>query len=224
MTWDFDRLLGNPNITWDIIQNNPQIHWNYEHFKMNVNLTYEIVKNNPSIKLVDRVMINTHFLNTCPWYKKVTKLTWEMLNNPIYNLSIDYRLWNLSYCIYLNPNTTWETVKNNPDKPWDYSQLSMNKNITWDIVKDSQDSSWNYSLLSLNQNITWDIVIDNPNIKWNWAYLCTNPSIFKLTDQDVKYISTIRYIQERWRDVLYNPKYTICRKRIMREFNELGEI
>jgi hypothetical protein len=224
LPWDFDRLSGNPNITWEIIKNNPQINWNYKHFRMNVNLTDEIVKNNPGIKLVDRVMINTHFLNTCPWYVKVTELTWEMLNNPIYNLSIDNIFWNRSYCIYLNPNTTWDVIKDNPDKPWDYSVLSKNTNITFDIVRDNPDKSWDYSVLSTNRNITWDVVLDNSHIAWDWVNLSSNPGIFKLTDQDVKFISTVRYIQKRWRDVLYNPKYVICRKRIMREFSELGEI
>jgi hypothetical protein len=218
LPWSKIALSANPNITLDIIKDNFHVDWYYEHFIMNVNLTYDIVKNNPGLPFNAYRILNTHYLQSCPWYINVTDLTWDTSN---------YKMCKslyLRFCIFLNPNTTWDIVINNPNKPWDYSELSMNQNITWDIVKASQDKSWNYSLLSLNQNITWDIVIDNPNTKWNWVNLSSNPSIFKLTDQDVKFISTVRYIQDMWRNALYNPKYTICRKRIMREFNELGDI
>ena len=42
--------------------------------------------------------------------------------------------WNYKL-LSINPNITWEFVKNNPDKPWDYYWLSANKSITWEIVK-----------------------------------------------------------------------------------------
>ena len=32
----------------------------------------------------------------------------------------------------MNPNITWETIENNPDYPWDYSQLSQNHHIGYD--------------------------------------------------------------------------------------------
>ncbi len=52
-----------------------------------------------------------------------------------------------------NPNITWEIVKNNPEKPWDYSMLSKNTNITWEIVQNNPDKPWNYyHYLSQNEN------------------------------------------------------------------------
>ena len=50
-----------------------------------------------------------------------------------------------------NPNITWDIVKTNPDKPWDYSGLSVNPNITWDIVLANPDKPWNYRWLSSNK-------------------------------------------------------------------------
>ena len=30
--WDYGHLSGNPNITWEIIQANPDIDWDYEKY------------------------------------------------------------------------------------------------------------------------------------------------------------------------------------------------
>jgi hypothetical protein len=143
-------------------------------------------------------------------------------------------------------NVTWDIVKNNPDKPWNYYYLSQN--VTWDTVKNNLYKPWYYPQLSYNANITWDIVEGSRggqgsqgsqgtqgsqgsqvgHIAWNWHSLSANPSVFRLTTDDIKLLSKIvpnvRCIQARWRDAFYNPRYKICRQRILKEFNELGSI
>ena len=37
----------NPNITWEIIQNNPDFNWDWGNISKNPNITWEIIKNNP---------------------------------------------------------------------------------------------------------------------------------------------------------------------------------
>ncbi len=221
LPWCIDEFSFNPNITWDIIKKHPNVNWNYGMFIVfNDNVTHDVVKNNPDILVyVPReYMNNKYYIQSCPWYLDVTDATWDMMKH--YNNCILY----IGFCIGKNPNLTWDFVKNNTNKPWDYQQLSSNPTITWEIVKNNLDKPWDYSQLSLNQKITWDIVQENPQVEWNWGLLCANPSIFKLTDQDVKFVSSVRYIQKMWREALYNPKYAICRKRILKEFIELGDI
>ena len=47
----FTVILGsNPNITWEIVQNNPQIPWNHNYLSQNPNITWEIIQNNPQIR------------------------------------------------------------------------------------------------------------------------------------------------------------------------------
>jgi hypothetical protein len=67
-------------------------------------------------------------------------------------LSKIQKYWNW---LSANPNITWEIVKDNPDKPWDWCGLSYN--------------------LSENSNISWKIVEANPDKPWNWEYLSKNP-------------------------------------------------
>ena len=73
--------------------------------------------------------------------------------------------------------TLWDIVEANPDKPWDYGQLSINPNITWDIVEANPDKRWNYSWLSANPNITWEIIQANPDKPWKYSCLSRNPNI-----------------------------------------------
>ena len=44
----------------------------------------------------------------------------------------------------------FDYIKNNPDKPWNYSYLSKHPNITWEIVQNNPDFPWEYNYLSNN--------------------------------------------------------------------------
>ena len=55
------------------------------------------------------------------------------------------------------PNTTddeskkwFQYILNHPDKPWNYTNLSLNPNITWNIVQAMSDKKWDYLYLSVN--------------------------------------------------------------------------
>ena len=71
-----------------------------------------------------------------------------------------------------------DIIKENPNKPWDYDELSSNRNVTWDFIKKNFDRKWNYSALSSNPNITWDIIKANPSLPWSYySGLINNPNI-----------------------------------------------
>ena len=46
LNWDYYELSRNPNITWDIVLSNPNKEWNYDMLTVNPNITIEIIKNN----------------------------------------------------------------------------------------------------------------------------------------------------------------------------------
>ena len=68
----------------------------------------------------------------------------------------------------------FDYIKENPDKDWNYINLSLNPNITWEIVQSNPDKPWNYKCLSKNQNITWEIVQENPDKPWKYSLLSLN--------------------------------------------------
>jgi hypothetical protein len=156
--WNYDDLSLNPNITWNIIINNPDKPWNYAFLSKNINITWNIVKNNPNKEW------DYNYLSSNP------NITWNIVKN---NLD---KNWNYDY-LSLNPNITWDIVKNNLDKKWNYDYLSFNPNITWEIIQNNPDKPWNYWNFSENPNITWDIIQNNPNMNWNYKNLNLNINI-----------------------------------------------
>ena len=76
-------------------------------------------------------------------------------------------------------NYWFENIINNYNKEFVgyFDLLSENVNLTWDIVKANPNKSWDYNLLSSNPNITWDIIKANPNKKWSYEKFSENPNV-----------------------------------------------
>lgn len=49
--------------------------------------------------------------------------------------------------------------------------------VTWEIVRDNPYKPWDWSVLSGNANITWENVRDNPHLPWNWFWISRNPKV-----------------------------------------------
>jgi hypothetical protein len=191
--WDYDTLVLNPNITWDILKKNlkrdritcgnlsrhpkvtwdivkanPDIKWCYSSLISNPNITIEIIKANPDKNW------NFDALNNNP------NITWDFIKkNP------DIK-WSYSV-LSSNPNITWDIIKANPDKPWCYTNgLISNPNITFNIIKDNPDKFGSYiftcehnNMSSINRlkSLTWNTIKANPDIPWHYGALGNNPNI-----------------------------------------------
>jgi len=105
-------LSQNPNITWEIVQANPDKDWNYGFLSENPNITWDIIKANP-----DKGW--SYF-----WLSANPNITWDIIQS---NSDKDWKYYMLSK----NPNITYEIIKENKDKDenkvWDFSILSQNK-------------------------------------------------------------------------------------------------
>jgi uncharacterized protein len=156
--WDYGILSENPNITWEIVQANPEKSWRYDYLSKNPNITWDIVQANPEKRW------SYGYLSENP------SITWEIVQaNP-------EKQWSYG-SLSGNPNITWEIVQANPQTPWNYNILSGNPNITWEIVQANPQKPWKYNILSRNPNITWEIVQANPRKPWDYSALSENPNI-----------------------------------------------
>ena len=64
-------ISENPNITWEIIENNPDKDWSWMFISENPNITMEIIENNPDKNW------DWYFISCNP------NITWEIIeNNP----------------------------------------------------------------------------------------------------------------------------------------------
>lgn len=164
---DMFFLSWNPSVTWEFVENNPNLTWKYYWLSCNPNITWKIIRDNPDKE----------------WdYKRVScnpNITWEIVrNNPTYD-------WDYNW-LSINPNITFEIVQNNKEFPWNYSWFSLNPNITPEIVKNHPEFPWDYRNIMKNPNTTWDHILtgytldtdisENPNI--NWRIVKNNKNLF----------------------------------------------
>ena len=49
-----------------------------------------------------------------------------------------------------------EMIKENPDKPWDWEEISCNPNITMEMIKENPDRPWNWNgIILIIQILPW---------------------------------------------------------------------
>lgn len=200
---DTEYISSHEAITWDFIQQNPEIKWDFEWVSMNPNISFSIVDNNPNYDW-DYQELSRHL-----------DLTWD------YILKNRDKDWDWAYIFnYLEITPT--LIQDNPLIPWEYEILATNKSITWEIVKinshihvESYDSinntaikwaqdppkyniwfcellqsnpniKWkdiqempyhNYDEISINPNITIDIIRAYPEKPWNFSRFSQNKSV-----------------------------------------------
>lgn len=117
LPWDWRSVSEKPNIKLEYIINNLELPWDWDN-----------ISENPSIKMKD--IVNN------------PKLPWNW-SNVIFNptLSFNFVKSNLEKKILHNkiPKESWSDISanvtmgdiiNNPNKPWDFSHISMNPNLT----------------------------------------------------------------------------------------------
>ena len=73
---------------------------------------------------------------------------------------------------------TFDIIKANPTLPWNWDDISMNPNITVAIIKQYPQYPWNlYYFASQNKTVTEATITANPDFKWNIIHLCSNDNI-----------------------------------------------
>jgi hypothetical protein len=118
--------------------------------------------------------------------------------------------WNWRF-ISMNPNLTWEIVKNRPDLPWNWESLSGHPNITLDIINANPDKPWYWPHFSLyNPNLTWEDVRKEPNITSVCVYNhklieSWKQTPFKFTDLQSRLLSYSRRIKDEYKNRYSRP-------------------
>ena len=119
--------------------------------------------------------------------------------------------------------TRWDTIQNNPERPWNWDGISYNKNITWEIIQANPERPWNWGNISFNPNITWEIIQDNPDKEWVWFNISQN----KMNKGRERWIDNLRLriikalqIQRHWRNCSCNLEYRLARKLIKAKLDD----
>ena len=110
------KLGENPNVTWEIIQSNPQIEWDMDSVSENPSITWDVVTKNPEYEW--------SYSGLC----SNPNITWDIVSQRLWR-KWDY--WRLGR----NPNITSDIVLKNRDKPWRHTSLCQNPNVDWSVIE-----------------------------------------------------------------------------------------
>ena len=128
--FNWNTISKNPNITMNLILNNPTKPWIYSQISENPNLTIKILKTNPT-KQWDWNKISCN--------KNITKN--DILNNHTLK-------WNWKY-VSKNPNVPIDFILNNNMVDWRY--VSHNPNLTMNFILNNLDKKWDWNAICQNE-------------------------------------------------------------------------
>ncbi len=187
--WDPECLSWSCDITWAIIvAPHTEIDWCWKRISaLNPNITKEIILQNPE-KPWDRECTNARFFTSwddilrsppsalCLWVWLLLSRnpevgTWEHVRDH------PHFPWNW-LALSMNPQVaTWERVRDYPEFPWCWDALSGNPKVaTWDHVwTTNPELPWDWGIYS--DIVEWEHVRAHPDLNWNWGNLSGNPKV-----------------------------------------------
>ena len=169
--WEWYHISENITITWDQVLANPNLPWDYRGLQNNINITPEIILANTEC-FFEWKYSNGNLNHYCNPFQLD-----EMISSDKYP--------GLTYCYYQhlskNSKLTWEYIKKNIDKNWNWYYIIKNRCITWDHISNKELKPYLcWSAISQNPNITPKIISDNFQKPWNWFDMTFNPNLFTL--------------------------------------------
>ena len=247
--WDWYKLSMNPNITMEIITDNPYILFEKKGLLQNPSITIQNIETNIQFfeENIEYIVCNDNITiehierhNDIPWdFMLLSKnksipldfieknideeWSWEDLSSNK-NLTVDF-IKKYSHkpfnwkIISAHECIKWEDIIDN-DLPWDRQGVSLNPNITWQIVKTNPDYKWCFKMLSANKNITFNIIKNNLNYNWCSEYIAKNDNVtFDTMKNDFILKNYMRYFSAN-RNL--TPKIIMDNPDINWNFNEIS--
>lgn len=137
------ELSKHPSVTWNIIQNNPELPWEETFMVANPNISLDIIQ-----KLVEKSHIDCLIL-TNPSLTIEQIMSIPKCRKAMENMHEDSSSMYLYYYCQ-NSRITWKDLKKVKKSEKNMKSISLNPNITWDIVRGNINRPWDWSRLSSN--------------------------------------------------------------------------
>lgn len=203
IAWSMYGFSQNRNVTIETVLAHPKIKWDANGLTLNPNMTYDIIKAHPEIS------------------------------------------WNMQI-LCLNRNITPEIVMANPREAWCLDYLFDNSNFTYDFIGASvgvipwdslhleffdsylmtkqewPNVEYDPYLMSMDPRATFEYVAKNKEKPWDFKILFKKRDFFKICEKDLqrRYYAANK-IAAKFKEANANPEYTLCRRRLEREFSEI---
>jgi hypothetical protein len=190
LPWKWETLSSNPNITWDIVQKNRHCNWDYKYLSRNPNITWKMIQQNPKKNWDWEAISENSRITTCKRVEEHPEYPWVwrgLCRNPNINphiLSKHLITWDTVHI-----TTILQDIKQHPEKTLDWENISRNPEITWEVVQQYPDKPWDWYELSFHIDAPLEIIVQKlPPHHTNWIM---NPiSHNKRTALREKYLQT----------------------------------
>ena len=189
LPWNFNDMSSNENITPNVIMANPHCHWNYSKLcqKMPLDFLYENKLDYDSLSNNLNITINYIIEHQDqPWnygslacnrsitfedIQRTPYLPWDI--EDLYYDHTDKMIDILpNYCISwrrASHEASLDTIIKHPNKPWNYSELSLNPRVTIEYIRQNKDQCWVWDTLTNKFNV--EELISNRDLPWVWKNL-----------------------------------------------------
>jgi hypothetical protein len=110
--------------------------------------------------------------------------------------------------------------------PIDHINVSMIPHLRIDEILTHTNINWCWADLSeYLETISIEEVETHPKIPWSWLHLSRNPKILEVSDKEyeeaAKAIIAANRIKRQFRRAITDPSYSMCVKRLRKEFDEM---
>lgn len=194
--------IFNPNLTRQIVQENPNFDWEGNGFFHRAILSARIDLNPP-----------------CPpWgFIPYENLTWEIVHK---HLDQYDTLWNPWSC---RASVTCDIIEANMDRPWNWYWVTRNPNLTWEFVEKYKDKPWDWKYMIRLPIITYEIVCNNPTRFSIQEFLIENPNVTVKILQKInsQYFGLLPWFVNTWGLLSCNPcmPYAYMKKNQSKNWN-----
>lgn len=244
--WKPDQLVKNPNFDWSWVDRFQKWPWNWKKLSMcnptiDVVLRYldkpwdwDILTIEPGPTFADMVRYPN-----LPW--NIEMLLFQEISD---DTDLDFlRMYKDRYddiaWIDHSRRVTWDLVKKSPDLPWRYdivtidiktlddlafletiymhvNWMHLSKNVNVNLILAYKSLPWLWKIVSTNPSLTYHHVMAHPDIPWRYSAV----PVEQLDSVLVRKWMAAFKIQKAWRRAISDPKYRVCCKRLLEEYDE----
>jgi hypothetical protein len=193
----------NPDITFEMIKNNPQYKWNTYFFVFNINATWEnlielansdlksfakhknfdisILRDNPQIKFNHSTLTLNENLKLEDLESLGIKIDWGIVNQRS-DITVDFlrkhkNKVRISPVTIQSNNITLADIENNLDLAWCWDSMHARKDINIDFIRRHKDKNFDWHMVSASDKFTMDDIINNPDLPWCFKGISSNRNV-----------------------------------------------
>lgn len=244
--WDWFNLHKDENFNFSWVEQSPNLNWNWD--KLSEYATIDQVNKCPNFPWrwdiltayspisAEEMMNNLHH----PWDVSVIRFDGITMEEIPFLRHFQNKFDQIAWADF-TLHAQWKAIKSNADLPWvsqvfnfipeefeesdieflkryqNLNWMTLSMNVPFKFIKKNLDLPWIFEWMSLNKTIRYKDIEEFSDRNWDYSVVPCKPRELCL----LEWVSASK-IKRAWRTAITNPEYTLCKKRLYREFKSLS--